>query len=131
MECAMNQQQWDALLDATPEDTELRQAYATWLQDEQDQQALADFQRWLAFEEKWATNRPLNPEEQGWCWYWSHEPVSEPAKHATLGPWALDHMPKVRWLFPSRQKAEEELFRAWCGWTEGKKPKKKGRRVTR
>ena len=112
----MSETQWENLLDKSPGDVDLRRAYATWLQDEVDDVRRADFQRWLASEEKWPTNKPLNREEVGWAWYWSQEPITDPARHATLAPWALSHMPRIRWLYATRRAAEDALYQAWLSW---------------
>ncbi len=112
----MIEDDWHALLDRAPGDMDLRQGFAAWLQDEADELARAEFQRWLAEEEKWPTNKPIDAAEQGWAWYWSQEPITEPARNATLAPWSLDHMPKVRWLYPTRRAAEEVVFQAWLSW---------------
>ncbi len=112
----MAESEWELLLDRSPGDPELRLLFATWLQDEQDDIAQAEFQRWFAAEGKWPTSTPLNKEETGWCWYWSPEQITDPVKHATLGPWADKHMPRMRWLFRTRRAAEETLFTAWKAW---------------
>lgn len=127
----MTESEWDKLLDATPGDRDLRRAYATWLQDEADEPLRASFQFWMADENKWPTPKPLNEMEQGWAWYYQME-ITEPAKHATLGHWALDLMPRSRWLYPTRREAEDILYLAWQTWyptqnetTEPRKKRKK------
>jgi hypothetical protein len=120
----MTEAEWNKLLDASPGDRELRQAYATWLQDEADNAARARFEFWLAEEGKWPTPKPLNQDEKGWAWYYQLE-ITEPVMHATLGAWALDHMPRVRWLYPTRREAEDVLYQAWEKWfpTQQKEPR--------
>jgi hypothetical protein len=110
----MSEKEWEVLLDRSPGDPELRLLFATWLQDECDDVPHADFHRWLIAESKWPTSTPLNREEIGW--YWSHEPITDPVKHATLGPWAEEHLPRLRWLYPTRRAAEDALFLAWKCW---------------
>jgi hypothetical protein len=112
----MSEKKWELLLDLSPGDPELRQVFATWLQDELEEIPFAEFQRWLVAESKWPTNTPLNREETGWCWYWNQDSETEPVKHATLGPWAKEHMPHTRWLYPTRRAAEEAVFTAWKLW---------------
>jgi uncharacterized protein (TIGR02996 family) len=117
----MTEKEWDRLLDTNPGDGDLRLAYAIWLQDETDDLARAEFHRWLIEQQKWPTNRPINHDEKGWSWYWSYQP-RDPAKHATLGQWALKHMPRRRWLYRTRRAAEDTLYEAWRSWRAGDSP---------
>ena len=64
----MNDADWLKLLQAGPEDAELKLAYATWLQDEADRPLEAEAWRWLVREGK-RPQRSSGWDPEFWFWY--------------------------------------------------------------
>lgn len=110
----MTQAEWDKLIDAKPGDPELRAFYATWLQDEQDDFDLAEFQRWLIDKNKFPINKLANNDDGEKCWAW-HSDINKTYQHLpdVLPTEICDHMPNVRWAYPTRAEAETVVFEAW------------------
>src|SRR5262249_9256335 len=139
----MTREEWEALLDHNPLDWEAMRAFSTWLQDEADSPEEAEFQRYLAGQERapaWCEG--VRPEGEGddgytkgWGWGWTHAqgwwesggkdpPAWGVSARAVVDEVLFEGLEQsngperswgadVRAGYPSRREAERALFHSW------------------
>ena len=110
----MTDADWLKLLQASPDDAEVKLGYATWLQDDADRPLEAEAWRWLVASGRRPSCRA--------GWWWSTKAAKE--HEHTVIPAALWWLTRQRlWMpsYPTRLDAERDLVSAYVkarqeGW---------------